>query len=331
LDEGLPGPEHFKIVESTVTTILGEGNVLIKALVFSADPYLRGRIRSSGSFKSGQTLEGFIAGKVLHSKNSNFKEGDLVGGSLPFSSYQILTQEDGKKIWKLTGLIEEKDISQAIGVLGMPGSTAYGGLIDILRPNKDKGEVIFVSAASGAVGGLVGMLAKNIYGCKTIGSAGGEDKCKLLKEFYGFDHAIDYKTCETKEQLVAKIKEASPEGIDMYFENVGGIHIEAAMETLRPHGRVALCGQISEYNNKVPQTSSINLMKMIYTFQRIEGFVCFPWLSGQKGNFFKDMYGWLKEGKVKSLETSFDGVESWPLAFQSLFTGKNQGKVVVRL
>jgi len=274
-------------------------------------------------------MAGFIAGKVLHSKNTNWKEGDLVGGSRPFSTYQIISQEAVVGVWKLTGLIDEKDISHVIGILGMPGSTASGGLTDILQPKK--GETIFISAASGAVGGLVGMLAKNIYGCTTIGSAGGDDKCKLLKEFYGFDHAIDYKKCETKDQLVAEIKKCAPEGIDMYFENVGGIHIEAAMETLRPYGRVAVCGQISEYNSKAPQSSPINLMRMIYTFQRIEGFMCFPWLSGKRGNFFKDMHGWLKEGKVKPLETFFDGVESWPEAFQSLFTGKNNGKVVVRL
>jgi NADPH-dependent curcumin reductase CurA len=268
---------------------------------------------------------------VLKSGNSKWVEGDLFGAHLPFTTVQLLTGATLAKtlIWKLTDLIGEDQISLSIGILGMPGATAYGGLTDVLRPNK--GETIFISAASGAVGGLVGQMSKQIYGCKVIGSCGGEEKCVLVKETFGYDGAIDYKQTADAAGLVAKVKELAPDGIDMYFENVGGMHFEAAMELLRPRGRVAICGQISEYNNATPQLCAFNPLKMIYTNQRIEGFVSTRWLSGQEGNFLRDMHLWLSEGKLKPKETFFEGIEQWPLAFQSLFTGTNVGKVVIRV
>lgn len=307
--------------------------MLVKILVMSADPYLRGQIKSTGSLKKGQVMEGFVGGKVIASCNDKWLEGDLFGAKLPFTSIQVLSNEamSNTVMWKLTGLIAEKDISRAIGVLGMPGSTAYGGLVDVLRPNE--GETIFISAASGAVGGLVGMIAKSVYNCTVIGSCGGPEKCRIVKEKYGFDHAIDYKKASNKEELAALLKEVAPDGIDMYFENVGGIHFEVAFEALRTGGRIAVCGQIASYNTAAADyvPLSINPMQMIYTAQRIEGFVCFPWLSGAKGTFLKSMSEWLKQDKLVVQETFFDGIESWPTAFQSLFTGKNVGKVVVRI
>jgi NADPH-dependent curcumin reductase CurA len=222
----------------------------------------------------------------------------------------------------------------------MPGSTAYGGLIDVLRPLK--GETIFVSAAAGAVGGLVGQIAKNEYECKTVGSCGGPEKGKIILDKYGFDSHVDYKKAANGDELSAMLKEAAPDGIDMYFENVGGMHFETAMSALRVKGRIAVCGCIANYNKKTTGDSGqdspggsvfnkINIGDMIYSFQRIEGFVCAPWLKGEKGNFLQDMSKWLKEGKIKVQETHHDGIEQWPAAFQSLFTGTNMGKVVVRL
>jgi len=164
-------------------------------------------------------------------------------------------------MWKLTDYINESQISLGIGVLGMPGATAYGG-IDTLRP--EKGQTIFISAAAGAVGGLVGQLAKTLYDCKVIGSCGGSDKGKMITEEWGFDHAIDYKTCKNKDDLVAALKAVAPNGIDMYFENVGGMHFEAAMETLANFGRVAVCGMIDGYN-ELPKPTPFWPMKMIYT------------------------------------------------------------------
>jgi NADPH-dependent curcumin reductase CurA len=213
------------------------------------------------------------------------------------------------------------------GILGMPGSTAYGGLIDILKPVA--GQTLFVSAASGAVGSVVGMIAKNVYGCTIIGSCGGPEKCSMLKEKFGYDHAIDYKTCANADELTAALKVVAPDGIDMYFENVGGMHFDAAFSSLKTGGRIAICGAISEYNNLKPSGNTIDITKMIYTAQRIEGFVCMPWLSGARGNFLADMAQWYKEGKLLAQETFTDGIENWPLAFQSLFNGMNKGKVIV--
>ena len=329
---GAPGPEHFRIEETTVSPPSVDGDVLVQVLVMSADPYLRGGIKAGpGNKKPGDAMTGFVAGKVLESRNANWKAGDLFGASLPFATVQLLNPEILSKtvIWNLTSFIDEAHISYGVGVLGMPGSTAYGGLIDVLKPNT--GETIFVSAAAGAVGGLVGQIAKNVYGLKTIGSAGGAAKCELVKSKFGFDAAIDYKSVSSADELGAKLASAAPGGIDMYFENVGGMHLEAAFANLRVKGRIALCGMISQYNDAIPELNKLLLMKMIYGQQRIEGFMCMPWLSGQQGHFLADMSGWLKEGKLQVEETFFDGIEQWPVAFQSLFTGANTGKVVVRV
>ena len=333
LAEGLPGLEHFSIKRDTISDLsLVEGQVLVQLKTISADPYMRGRIKPAGDFgKLGNdvTLSGFVSGKVIASMNAKWKENDLFGAALPYTTVQKVFP-DKNLMWKLEGLSEEK-ISFGVGVLGMPGSTAYGGLIDVLRPLK--GETIFISAASGAVGSLVGQLAKKIYGCKVIGSCGGPKKCANLIEKFGFDHAIDYKTLPDKDSLVAALKTCAPDGIDMYFENVGGIHFDAAMELLRPHGRVAVCGAISEYNSAAPQGPRLNYLDMIYKFHRVEGFMCMPWLAGQKGSFHTDMPRYLNDADqpLAVEETFFEGIESWPVGFQSLFTGGNSGKVVIRI
>ena len=338
IDFGVPGPENFEVCETAVhSDDMKNGDILVQLLSISADPYLRNSVKktkgamNSGSNEEGAIMQGFVSGKVLRSKNKAWIEGDLFGAHSHFSTVQIVSEANAKGFWKLTDLIEdESQISLGVGVLGMPGSTAYAGVLDILRPIA--GETIFVSAAAGAVGGLVGMIAKNVFGCKVIGSCGGPVKCAIIKEKYGFDHAIDYKKIPDAAGLIAALREVAPEGIDMYFESVGGMHFEAAFALLRPHGRIAVCGEIAEYSAENPNLSSISLMRMIYTFQRIEGFVCGPWLRGEKGNFIVDMSRWIKEGKVKLQEESFtDGIENWPVAFRSLFTGANIGKVVVRV
>lgn len=333
-DEGVPGPEHFDIVESEVPQLTSdqEGWISVKITAMSADPYLRSAVKTTGSVGAGGTMNGFVVGKVLTSNgNEKWQVGDSFGAALPFTTIQNLSPDAMSKtiMWKLSGLVEsDQELSLGLGVLGMPGSTAYGGLTDVLAPKN--GETIFISAASGAVGSLVGMLAKRVFNCTVIGSCGGPEKCALIKEKFGFDHAIDYKTISNAQELTAALKAVAPDGIDMYFENVGGMHFDAAFASLRPHGRIAVCGGISQYNS-VPELNSINPLQMIYTFQRIEGFVCMPWLSGQKGNFLSDMHQYLREGKLVVQETFYDGIESWPEAFQALFTGKNLGKVVVKI
>jgi len=326
IESGFPGPEHFEIRETPSVSCTADGEVRVQTKVMSADPYLRGQCKT---MKPGEAMKGFIAGVVTESRNDKFKVGSLVGASALFSTDQVINP--GQTVmWDLSNHITQDQISLGVGVLGMPGSTAYGGFIDILRPNPD--ETVWVSAAAGAVGSLVGQIAK-IKGCRVIGSCGGPEKCELVKEKFGFDHCVDYKECNSAEELGAKLKEHVPEGIDMYFENVGGMHFKAAMATLRPRGRVAVCGSISHYNTKTGEAplDEINIMQMIYSFQRVEGFMCMPWLSGKQGNFLEDMSKWVKDGKIQVEETFYDGIENWPVAFRALFEGTNKGKVVVRI
>lgn len=341
VDEGLPGPEHFDTQETEVPDFAEaeEGSIQVHITAMSADPYLRMRIKSSSSFGNvvpGEAMTGFVVGKVVASKgNSTWSVGDLFGGNLPFSTVQTLSPEQMKStlLWKLTDIVSEDELTLGLGLLGMPGSTAYGGLIDVLKVKE--GETIFVSAASGAVGSLVGMIAKHVYHCTVIGSCGGPEKAALIKEKFGFDHSLDYKDPEvggSKENLQAALKKVAPDGIDMYFENVGGIHFDAAFASLRQGGRIAVCGGISQYNTSKEAVvgNTLDVMQMVYTCQRIEGFLAQPWLTGQRGSFLKDMAAFLRAGQVVPQETFFEGVEQWGLAFQSLFTGKNVGKVVIR-
>lgn len=325
LEQGVPGLKDFEIKTTEVNDKdLPEGAILIKALVFSADPYLRGGIKTMAA---GSVMSGFIAGKVLESKNAAWKAGDLFGTTKPFTTVQILTEKDLKAapFWKLTDYIKEDQISLGVGILGMPGSTAYAGFVDVLKPNK--GETLFVSGAAGAVGSMVGQLAKHVYGCKVIGSCGGPEKSKFIKEKCGFDEAIDYKQCSNRQDLIAALKKVAPDGIDMYFENVGGMHFEAAVASLRTKGRIAVCGSISSYNDKDPVPEQINIFALIYKAVRIEGFTCFPWLS--EGSFLPKMAAWYKEGKIHVEETRFTGVDNWATGFESLFKGGNTGKVII--
>jgi len=340
LEDGVPPLDHFEIVESKLsvnTSQLEKDSIVVQVLCMSCDPYMRGRLKSHGAppEQGKMTVQGFVSGKIVASNHENWKANDLFGARLDLSTFQHI--KDVKGFWKLTEYLTEEEISLGIGAMGMPGSTAYGGLLDILKP--EKGQTVFISAASGAVGSLVGQIAKNVCGCKTIGSCGGPAKVDLIKSKFGYDHAIDYKAIDSStqdkglQQLKDRLQECSPEGIDMYFENVGGIHFDAAFGSLRPKGRIAVCGGISSYNEKSSPSVKVDIMKMIYTFQRIEGFVCTPWLFGEKGNFLADMSKWIKQGNVKVEETFYDGIESWPAAFQSLFvnTHRNTGKVVVRV
>lgn len=338
-DAGIPGPEHFEIRVSTVDVgALQDGDVAVKALVMSPDPYLRGHIRrhllsgESNDIQLGDVLSGFVVVKVFASRNATLPVGTLLGASLPYKTVQIVTAAALKATvsWDLTPYITEDQASLGASVLGMPGSTAYGGLLDVLRPNV--GETLFVSGAAGAVGGLVGMLAKNLFNCTVIGSCGGPAKCQLIKDKYGFDHAIDYKTISSADELAAKLKEVAPGGIDMYFENVGGMHFEAAFRSLRSNGRIAVCGGISAYNDATVRPVAFNPLQMIYTFQRVEGFMCIPWLSGARGNFLADMAKHLQDRKIPHVEeTVFQGIESWGEAFRSLFVGTGTGKTVIKV
>ena len=357
LDDGVPSPtigETFDIIESTIVVDaehpLAPGEVLVKVLCMSVDPYLRGAIKSinglTGEAKSSEprVMEGFVAGTIVASNADEWIAGDRFGANLPFSTVQ--RAKLGRTIaWKLTDVVSEAEISLGLGIFGMPGATAYGGVTDILRPSTKPGakEIIFVSSAAGAVGSMVGQIAKGVYGATVIGSTGGPEKVRTILSKYAFDFAIDHKALpkkaadgsweERKAALLAKLKEVAPGGLDMMFSNVGQDHFEAGFESLRPRGRIAVCGQIAAYSDAAAKQPVINPGQMIYTFQRVEGFVCMPWLSGQKGAWLSDMGQWYRDGIVKPTETKVHGVECWPAAFNRLFerTERKSGKMVVMM
>ena len=244
IPSGIPSADDFSV--STAETILNstdipEGSVLVKLTALSADPYMRSGVKTG---KAGDVIRGFVTGTIVESNgNSSWSVGDTFGAHLPFTSIQVVDPaKTAFGMWPLKNFLTEQNIQLGLGLFGMPGSTAYGGLIDILQPLQ--GETIFISAASGAVGSLVGLLAKKMYNCRVIGSAGGPEKCKVLLDLGYFDAALDYKQHSTADSLTESLKKAAPDGIDMYFENVGGIHFDAAFRSLRTKGRIAICGCI---------------------------------------------------------------------------------------
>lgn len=333
-DEGAPEAHHFRVDEQQVDIeemVVGmpEGSILVRLLVVSTDPYLRVLIKSDGSEEVGLPMQCYCAGKVLCSKNQQWTEGDLFGANLPVITVQLVTQDTLSKahVWKLSGLLDEEHISLGVGILGMPGSAAYAGIVDVLRPHP--GETIFITSAAGAVGSMAGMIAKQVFQCKVIGSAGGREKCDFVVDTLGFDHCIDYKQAHNADELAQMLKELAPEGIDMCLENVGGMHFGAALACLRPHGSIAICGQVSDYNKIAIAKYEVELWSILLKSQRIEGFLCFDWLTGKRGHFLSDMSSWIKEGKVRPHETAFHGLASWPQAFISLFAGQHLGKVVI--
>ena len=326
---GIPSSSDFIVTSEPMPKLELDGAILVKLTSLSADPYMRSGLKTNAA---GSKIGGFVTCEVISSKNESYKPGEMYGAWLNFTTHQIVEpSKTAFGLWPLSPYITNATRTLGLGIFGMPGSTAYGGLIDILKPLK--GETIFVSAASGAVGSLVGLLAKKLYDCKVIGSAGGPEKCKVLMDLGYFDHAIDYKQHTTFESLTAALKVAAPDGIDMYFENVGGIHFDAAFASLRLKGRIAICGSISTYNNAGARpTNAIDISAMIYTQQRIQGFLCGEYLKGSKLSFFEDINKMYKAGDLcVPEETVFKGLEKWPDAFATLFTGAKMGKVVVKL
>jgi len=340
IEEGLPENKHFAVKESPVPEV-PEGGLLLQVLYLSPDPYMRGGMKSANGAKAGMPVAGFVCGRVLASKNKKWFPGDFLGTHAPFTTVLVMTEEMlGKMVWRLTGLVNEATASLGVGIFGMPGSTAYGGVLGVLRPKRAKqgeksGETLFVNAASGAVGQLVGQLAKAV-GATVIGSAGGPEKCKTLTEKFGFDHAIDYKEVADEKVLLAKLKELAPDGINMYFENVGGMFFDATMKHMAPGGRMAICGCISQYNTAsgdgaAVSTNALSLGALIYPQIRIEGFLSSEYLRGDKLNFLPDMSKFKKKNQFEITETITEGIESFGEAFKSLFTGSNNGKVAVKV
>ncbi|KAI5320873.1 PREDICTED: 2-alkenal reductase [Prunus dulcis] len=324
---GFPKESDMQVTTGTTKLNLPEGStagVLVKNLYLSCDPYMRSRMtkRDPGasyvdSFNAGSPITGYGVAKVLESANPKFKQGDLVWGMTGWEEYSIITATDS--LFKIHNT--DVPLSYYTGILGMPGMTAYAGFYEVCSPKK--GETVYVSAASGAVGQLVGQFAK-LSGCYVVGSAGTKEKVDLLKKKFGFDGAFNYKE---EPDLDAALKRFFPEGIDIYFENVGGKMLDAVLPNMRVHGRIAVCGMISQYNLEQPEGVH-NLMYLIIKQIRMEGFLVFNYYH-LYGKFLEMVLPAIKEGKITYVEDVVEGLESAPAALIGLFAGRNVGKQVV--
>jgi len=319
---GLPTLDDFKIVqEETPSTKNGE--ILLKTIYVSVDPYLRGRMNDSKSyvppFELNKVIQSGIIAEVVESNHAEFKPGDYLTGNLDWKEYQVSTGKGLRKVEQ-----NEFKLSAYLGVLGMTGLTAYLGLTEIGLP-KD-GETLFVSGAGGAVGSIVGQIGK-IMGCYVVGITGSDEKAELSKSTFGFDDTINYKTTT---DIRAAVKKASPNGIDIYFDNVGGEISDAVLANINKYARLPVCGAISLYNNtKVelgPRLQPIILTKSA----TMRGFIIGDFAS-KFSEATTQLTTWLKEDKIAYNETVIEGFENIPEAFIGLFDGKNKGKMIVKI
>ncbi len=321
---GEPKPSDFKLETHDAPTPK-DGEVLLRTIWLSLDPYMRGRMSDGPSYAQpvpiGGTMEGGTVSEVIASHNPSFKTGDIV---LSHAGWQTHAISDGKGLRKIDPAAGP--ISTAVGVLGMPGMTAYTGLLDIGKPQP--GETVVVAAASGAVGSAVGQIAK-IKGARAVGIAGGKDKCDFVKNELGFDECLDHRDPDLK----AKLKEACPKGIDVYFENVGGHVFEAVFPRLNAFARMPVCGLIADYNAteaEVPAWAGTMMRAVLTKRLTIRGFIVSDF-AARHGDFLRDMSQWVREGKVKYKEFVTEGLDSAPNAFMGLLKGANFGKQLVRV
>jgi hypothetical protein len=322
---GMPSAENFELVETPIPSP-GKGQFLVRNLWMSVDPYMRGRMMDRKSyvppFQVGAVLDGGSVGRVVESDHDGFAVGDYVCGFATGGWREYYASEGGAMIQKVDPNLAP--LQAYLGVLGMPGLTAYSGLLRIGEPKE--GETVFVSAAAGAVGSIVCEIAK-IKGCRVVGSVGSDEKAEWLKRMAGADAVVNYKTCGSLEAAVAK---ACPRGIDVYFENVGGEHLEVAISVANRHARFVLCGMISTYNAVELPSGPRNLMFAVVKSLRLQGFIVTDFLDMVPA-FYVDMGQWIREGRIKWEETIVEGIENAPKAFLGLFTGSNLGKMLVKL
>lgn len=322
--QGAVTPENFR-VEHAAIPAPGAGEVLPKVRFLSLDPYMRGRMDDAKSYAApvevGNVMEGGTVAEVIASNNPSFAVGDIV---LSHSGWQSHALSDGSGLTKLDP--ELAPVSTALGVLGMPGMTAYTGLLTIGRPQP--GETVVVAAASGPVGSAVGQIAR-IKGARAVGIAGGPEKCAFVKDVLGFDAAIDHRADDFPEQL----QRVCPDGIDVYFENVGGAVWDAVFPLLNTFARIPVCGLISQYNGTTPQETDRlpRLMRSILVRSlTLRGFI-YREFADQRPAFLRDMSTWLRSGEVKYREDIVDGLGGAPEAFMGLLKGRNFGKLIVRV
>ena len=319
---GLPKESDFEFAEVTVGAP-GDNEVLIQNIYMSVDPYMRGRMIDRKSyatpFEVGAVMYGGAVGEVLESRADGFQVGDHV---LSMNGWRERFLSSAGALRKVDGNLAP--LSAYLGVLGMPGLTAYVGLEDIGKP--EPGQTVFVSGAAGAVGSAACQIAK-AKGCRVVGSAGSQEKVDWLQNEAGVDIALNYRTVDN---LHAALLEACPDGIDVYFDNVGGDHLEAALWGMNDYGRIIACGSISTYNATEPQPGPSNLFQMIGKRLLWKGFIVSDHVD-RFSAFARDMGSWIAKGKVVWRETVHEGIDNAPLAFMGLFSGGNMGKMIVRL
>jgi NADPH-dependent curcumin reductase CurA len=317
---GIPSARDFSLVQRELEP-LPDQQVLVRNLFMSVDPYMRGRMNAGESyippFEVGNPLEGAAVGEVIESRAEDFKPGDAVTSNFGWREY---FQVSPKVLHPVSR--EVQPLSAYLGVLGMTGMTAWAGLNLV---EVKAGDIVFISGAAGAVGNVAGQLAK-LRGCRVIGSAGSTEKVRFLREECGFDAAFDYKTGP----ILAQLNQAAPDGIDVYFDNVGGEALEAALAALRLYGRIIACGGISGYNEAQPRPGPANISSIVTKRLTMKGLIVRDWLD-QQGRFEKEAGGYFRSGQLKNRETVVTGIDHAVEAFLGLFQGKNTGKMVVKL
>jgi NADPH-dependent curcumin reductase CurA len=303
--------------------IPSQGEVLVQNLYLSLDPAMKGWMTDKKSYvspvKLGEVMRGSAIGLVLESKSDKFAAGDYVFGMLGWQQFALLN-ENGRKLHRIPGV----PLTVWLGPLGGTGLTAYFGLLDIGKPQP--GETVVVSGAAGGVGQIVGQIAK-IKGCRTVGIAGSDEKCDLLLKKYGYDAAINYKTSNN---ILADLSKCCPKGIDIYFDNVGGSILDAALVKLNKRARVVVCGAISQYDNLSNPQGPKNYLQLLVTSSKMEGFVVTDFIN-QWDQAVAEMIEWIKTGKLKYTEHIVNGLEKAPASLPMLFTGENEGKLIIKI
>jgi NADPH-dependent curcumin reductase CurA len=319
---GWPDASNFNLVSEPVPEP-GAKEVLVRALWLSVDPYMRGRMSAAKSYAKpvevGEVMTGGVVGQVAKSNHPAFKPGDIVEGSLGWQDYALA---DAALLRKIDPRLAP--IQTAVGILGMPGMTAYFALLEVCKPKA--GDTVVVSGAAGAVGQIVGQLAK-INGCRAVGIAGGDDKLDHIKRELGFDATINYKTSNDLNKAIAA---ACPGGVDVYFDNVGGPVTDAVFNNLAFKSRIVICGQISQYNLDKPDLGPRNLRYMLVNRARMEGFLVWDWRD-RYPEALKRLAGWIKDGRIKYTEHVTEGLEKTPEAFIAMLKGANLGKALVKV
>lgn len=318
---GAPTTDTWEFAETEVPE-LKDGELLVKVLYVSLDPAMRGWLNDAKSYiepvQIGAVMRAGTVGKVVASKNPKFAEGDYVCGYEGVQEYGVT---DGKMLHKVDPKLAP--LSYYLGVLGMPGMTGYFGLLNTGEPKA--GETVVVSGAAGAVGGLVGQIAR-IKGCRVVGIAGGAEKCQFLIDELGFDAAIDYKSQNVKKAL----REACPKGVDVFFDNVGGDILDDVLTQINMKARIVICGAISQYNNTTPVKGPSNYLSLLVNRAKMEGIVVFDNVA-EYPKAMKDIAGWIHSGEMKVKDHVVEGIETFPDTLMMLFKGENFGKLVLKV